>query len=114
MADKSLYGVYRGEEIVGCVEVIRGFPTEEVAMIGLLLIHQTSQGQGLGRLAYEATEEVCRSWPSTRRLRIGVILSNDIVLAFWKKMGFIRTGEEFAYTHAAVRSTIIALEKEIP
>lgn len=111
--DKRVYGVSLGEELVGCVELILGYPTDEVVMLGLLLIAEPHQRKGLGRQACEAVEDLCRGWPGVHRVRIAVVETNAVVLPFWTRMGFTRTGENHSYTAGQVHSTVCVLEKDV-
>lgn len=88
-----MYGIYLNDEMVGCADVIRKYPTNDTALIGLLLISEKYQRQGIGRLAYGSLESVIRVWDGIKKIIIGVVITNDIVLPFWKSQGFIETGE---------------------
>ena len=44
--DKFIYGIFVGDHMVGCADVIRGFPMGSTATIGLLLIAEVHQGKG--------------------------------------------------------------------
>jgi GNAT superfamily N-acetyltransferase len=109
--DKFVYGVFRNDDMVGCADVIRGYPTDETAQIGFLLIAEAYQRQGIGRAAYQQIEEQCRSWPGIERVRIGVVETNAMVIPFWEKMGFRRTGETRPYRYGPVHSTAIIFER---
>lgn len=60
----------------GCADIIRGFPNQKIAMIGLLLISENYQAKGLGRIVYELVEKFCLFWPEIERARIGVAETN--------------------------------------
>jgi GNAT superfamily N-acetyltransferase len=113
--NKYLYGVMVEEmDMVGCVEIIRGWPTFSTAHIGLLLLDETHQGQGLGRSAYQLVEEKVRHWPEIDTLRTSVVRSNTEVLPFWRRMGFAETGEVQPYRHDTLVSETIILAKPLP
>ncbi|OFZ53425.1 MAG: hypothetical protein A2428_10160 [Bdellovibrionales bacterium RIFOXYC1_FULL_54_43] len=110
--DKFVFGVYQRNRMVGCVDLIRGYPNVEIAMLGLLLLREDCQGQGLGKATFALVEDYVRKWESVRKIRIGVARINDIVLPFWKKQGFKETGEIKPYRyHGLVDSEIVILEK---
>jgi hypothetical protein len=44
--DKFVFGVYRGDTMVGCVDLVRGYPDRKTAMLGLLLLSEKVRGQG--------------------------------------------------------------------
>ncbi|HSS71362.1 MAG TPA: GNAT family N-acetyltransferase [Casimicrobiaceae bacterium] len=92
-ADKFVWGFYEGEAMIGCADVIRGYPVPEKAVIGLLLLAQPRQRRGLGRAFAALVEQAIAAWPEIERFRIGVVASNTSALAFWRKLGYSETGE---------------------
>ena len=110
--DKFVYGIYAAEEMVGCADVIRGWPRPDTAHIGLLLIAEHHQRRGHGRTAYREIEREARAW-GVKRMRIGVVRTNEDVLPFWKKLGFTPTGEVKPYRYGPVVSEVLILEKGI-
>jgi GNAT superfamily N-acetyltransferase len=113
--NKYLYGVMANEQdMVGCAEIIRGWPTSNTAQIGLLLLDESHQGHGLGRSTYQLVEAKVRSWPEIDTLRISVVRSNTDVLPFWRRMGFTETGEVRPFVHDTLVSESIILTKPLP
>jgi RimJ/RimL family protein N-acetyltransferase len=49
--DKFVYGIFRNDDLVGCLDIMRGYPAGDIAFLGLLLIAEAHQGQGIGRAA---------------------------------------------------------------
>ena len=91
--DKFVWGLYSGESMIGCADVIRGYPTPEKAVIGLLLLAESWQRRGLGRAFATLIEQAIAGWPEIERLRLGVCESNTGALVFWRKLGYADTGE---------------------
>ena len=83
--DKRVWGLYAGNEMIGCADVIRGYPVHDKAVIGLLLLAEAWQR------------------------RIGVVEQNVGAQAFWRKLGYVETGE---VKHAEVRDVIV-MEKPL-
>src|SRR2546423_5778588 len=110
--DKFVYGVYDGDQMIGCADVIRHWPRPGTAHIGLLLIAEGHERRGHGRVAYEALEREARGW-GAKRLRIGVVATNEDVLPFWRKLGFVPTGEVKPYRYGPIQSQVTVLEKPI-
>lgn len=108
---KFVWGIMRGNQLVGVMDILRGFPLEETAMIGLLILREDCQGQGLGRMAYQAAELAMRRWPEIQKIRLGVVESNQGVIAFWRKMGFEDTGVRKPWESHGFASTSWILEK---
>jgi GNAT superfamily N-acetyltransferase len=109
--DKFVYGIFRNNDMVGCADVMRGYPAGDIAFIGLLLIAEAHQGQGIGRAAYKQIEALCRSWPGIRRMGLAVVETNAMVIPFWEKLGYLRMGETRPYRYGPVVSTSIVFEK---
>ena len=110
--DKFVWGLYSGEAMIGCADVIRGYPSRERAVIGLLLLAESWQRRGLGRAFAALLERAIASWPEIERLRIGVVASNDGALAFWRKLGYRETGETTT-PHSGFVREVIVLEKPL-
>ena len=111
--DKFVFGVYAGDEMIGCADVIRAFPDPSTAHIGLLLIVEAYQGRGFGAAAYRIIESYARDWPGCLRLRLGVVRTNARVLPFWHAMGFVETGELKPYRYNRIESEVVILAKRI-
>lgn len=109
--DKYVFGVFCEERMVGCVDLIRGFPNPDTAMLGLLLISETHQGRGVGKASYEAVERFVRSWGEIRKVRIGVVAVNTAAMPFWRSLGFVETGVRRPYEDNSVVSENIVFEK---
>lgn len=110
-ADKFVWGLVLGGSMIGCADVVRGWPTADTALIGLLLLEDPHTGMGLGRAAYQAVEREIQRWPEIRTIRIAVAATNGEVLPFWRKMGFAETGEVRPYRYDKVESESITLSK---
>jgi GNAT superfamily N-acetyltransferase len=110
--DKFLFGIYAGDEMVGCADVIRDWPRPGTSIIGLLLIAEAHQGRGHGRAAYDELEKIIQGW-GAKRVRAAVVRNNSQVIPFWERIGFKATGEVKPYRYGAVVSEAIIFEKAI-
>jgi GNAT superfamily N-acetyltransferase len=90
---KYVWGIWQNERLVGCLEVLRGWPTPDCLYIGLLLIDPRWQGKGLGRRVLGLLAERTKAWPQVKRWRISVVKNQVGALRFWRKQGFHPTGE---------------------
>jgi GNAT superfamily N-acetyltransferase len=90
--DKFVQGIFLDGGLVGCADLIRGYPEPGTAMLGLLLISERLQGRGHGRRAYGKIEDLVRDWAGVTKVRIGVADTNLHVAPFWEKMGFVDIG----------------------
>ena len=91
--DKFVWGFYADESMIGCADVIRGYPVREKAVIGLLLLVESWQRRGLGRAFATLIEEAIGAWPEIEILRLGVAASNAGAFSFWRELGYCETGE---------------------
>ena len=110
--DKFVYGIYQGDEMIGCADVIRAWPRPDTTHLGLLLIAERHQRRGHGRSAYRLIENQVRAW-GAKRLRIGVVGTNEDVLPFWRKLGFVPTGEMKPYKYGPIESHVTVMEKPL-
>jgi RimJ/RimL family protein N-acetyltransferase len=91
--DKFVWGLYARESMIGCADVIRGYPVPEKAVIGLLLLVESWQRRGLGRAFATLIEQAIGAWPEIETLRLGVAAANSGAFAFWRELGYRETGE---------------------
>jgi RimJ/RimL family protein N-acetyltransferase len=111
--DKFVFGIFAGNEMVGCIDLIRGYPTANAATLGLLLVAEQHQGMGIGRHAYALLERFASSWGNCNVIRLGIVMTNSEVLRFWRKLGFSETGETKPYNYGSVCSQTIIMEKPL-
>jgi len=112
--DKFVLGIFDSQsKMIGCVDLIRGYPDPKTAMLGLLFIAEPAQGKGYGKQAYNAIEQLVLSWNGFQKIRIGVVATNGIALPFWKSLGFVESGTRRPHEDNGVVSETIVLEKAI-
>ena len=111
--DKYVFGIYLGSQMVGCADLIKAYPRPDTVLLGLLLIAEPFQGQGIGSAAYRAIEDVIRGWNTCAQIRLGVVRTNAEVLPFWTQLGFIETGESKPYRYGPIVSETIILVKSL-
>jgi GNAT superfamily N-acetyltransferase len=112
--DKFVFGIHLGSEMVGCADLIRGYPDSATALLGLLLLSEKHQRKGIGRRAYVLLEEFIGGWGTCNRVRIGVVRANEEVMPFWSHLSFERTGEVKPYRCGSVQSETVVFEKRLP
>jgi uncharacterized protein len=112
--DKAVFGVWAGDELVGILDLLLRYPDDETLYLGLLLIDRDRQGQGIGAAACQALErDLLPRWPWVRRLRLGVVRTNDQVLGFWRRLGFTETGEVRPWRYDKLESEAILMDKPV-
>lgn len=110
---KHTLGVFDGERLAGCIDLVRGWPDEATAVIGLLLLEPAARGQGVGRVAYGAIEAQVRAWPEIRWLRAVVLQTNDVARPFWERLGFRANGQTRPHEAGTVKTTAVVLMKAL-
>jgi RimJ/RimL family protein N-acetyltransferase len=111
--DKFVFGVFVDAAMVGCIDIIRGYPDASTAHVGLLLIGEPWQGCGYGSAAVAALERVAGAWDGCARLRLGVLRSNDGAHRLWRRRGFVATGDVKSYRYGPVSSEIVLYAKAL-
>lgn len=109
-ADKFVFLITQGDRAIGVADIVFGYPARDVAFIGLLLLHESVQGQGLGKESYELMENFIVQ-KSVTKIQLGVNDTNDIGMAFWKKLGFTPNGRTRPNYGLQLKSTVHVLEK---
>ncbi|MDL2234441.1 GNAT family N-acetyltransferase [Ruminococcaceae bacterium OttesenSCG-928-L11] len=84
---KSFIGFWSENEPVAVLDFLTGYPDATCCWIGLLLVHQGLQGQGIGRAIAEAAEQAAVA-KGYNRMGLGVIASNTNAIAFWERLGY--------------------------
>ena len=110
--DKFVWGLYAGNAMIGCADVIRGYPMSHKAVIGLLLLAEPWQRRGLGRALAALVEQAIAAWREVNVVRLGVLPANTGALAFWQKLGYLATGERSTAGPDFVREVIV-MEKSL-
>ena len=110
---KVVLGAWEGEQLVAVIDLLKGYPDEHTAFIGLLEVHEDHQGRGVGAAAYRMVEAYRRG-PEWRTLRLAVVDTNaEQAAGFWARQGFEPTGEVKPYTYDKLESTVRLYEKQL-
>lgn len=92
LEDKFLFGIYKSNNLIGIIDIIRNYPTVSEWTIGLLLLEPKERGRGLGTVIHEALVRWAKSL-GAKRFRIGVINDNDSACRFWTNLGYVKVKE---------------------
>ncbi|HEM3622590.1 TPA: GNAT family N-acetyltransferase [Streptococcus suis] len=89
--DKYFLGFWDKERLVAILDLIDGYPTAEIAYIGLFVVDSRLAGQGLGsKIIAELLSQLATHF---KKVRLGYVESNPQASHFWSKVGFCPTGE---------------------
>ena len=85
--DKAYIGLFDGDMLVAVMDLIYGYPTEEIVWIGFFMMDTAYQNQGIGtQIIQEAVEAMKNA--GYREIRLGVDYGNPQSFAFWSKNKF--------------------------
>ena len=98
------------DEILG-VDFLSDYPEKDIILIGFFIIKNDKQKQGLGTKIFRYLE---KSFKNKRflKIRIGVLVDNEIGLYFWKKQNFKEIERKFLKFEKSEKEVIV-MEKEI-
>ena len=90
--DKYYIGFFEGDTLVANMDLILGYPADEIAFIGLFMTNVHYQNRGIGS---HMIGDACRYLKQAgyKKVRIGVDKGNPQSNSFWKKNGFYRISE---------------------
>lgn len=98
-------GIWEGGLLVAFADVIVGWPEPATAHIGLLMTDGAREGQGLGRTLHTALVERLIDLRSVTMVRLSIVDANaSVAEPFWKKIGYIATGDVTPYASGTVSS----------
>lgn len=86
-SDKAVYGLHVDGDMIGCADVIRAFPRDDCAWIGLLLFSERHRGRGHGTRALALIDAMARGW-GCGSIQIATLATNLRGHAFWLREGF--------------------------
>ena len=95
---KEFLGFLAQGELVAVMDVVRGYPDERSAYVGLLMVDGAWHGRGVGTLIMRAELRRLRA-EGLSRVRLAYIEGNEPARKFWAKLGFEPTGEVASTPH---------------
>ena len=99
------------DEILGVVDFLSNYPEKDTILIGLFIIKNDKQKQGLGTRIFRYLEKSFKN-KKFLKIRIGVLVDNKIGLSFWKKQNFKEIERKFLKFEKS-KKEVIVMEKEI-
>ena len=99
------------DEILGVVDYLTDYPEKNTVLIGLLIIKNDKQKQGLGTKIFRYLKKLFKN-KKFLKIRIGVLVDNEIGLSFWKKQNFKEIERKFLKFEKSEKEVIV-MEKEI-
>ena len=99
------------DEILGVVDFLSDYPEKDTILIGLLIIKNNRQKEGIGTKIFRYLENSFKN-KNFLKIRIGVLVDNQIGLSFWKKQNFKEIERKFLKFEKSEKEVIV-MEKEI-
>ena len=99
------------DEILGVVDYLTDYPEKNTILIGFFIIKNDKQKQGLGTKIFRYLEKSFKN-EKFLKIRIGVLVDNEIGLSFWKKQNFKEIERKFLKFEKS-KKEVIVMEKEI-
>lgn len=82
-----------GAELIGVIDLRVQWPAADTAYIGMLMVAEPYQRQGIGTQAWSLLQPWLASTAHLNKARLGVEQFNIAALKFWQHQGFALTGE---------------------
>ena len=99
------------DEILGVVDFLTDYPEKDIILIGFFITKNDKQKQGLGTRIFRYLENLFKD-KKFLKIRIGVLVDNEIGLSFWKKQNFKEIERKFLKFEKSEKEVIV-MEKEI-
>ena len=87
MQDKYYFGFFNDRELVAIMDLIDGYPTQEVAYIGFFMMNSKYQGKQIGTAIIDEVVEYLQEAGKTS-IRLAIDKGNPQSSHFFKKNGF--------------------------
>ena len=100
-------------EMIGMLDLRLHFPEERVASLGLMLVAEPYQRQGVGQAAWALLEPWLAQSAGMERVRLRVEQQNHAGLRFFAALGFAMTGEATRIRMGDKFVRLLAMEKEL-
>ena len=87
LEDKYYVGFFRDETLAAIMDLIDGYPEDNIAFVGFFMMNESMQGTGEGT---KIISGLCAKLKALgiRRIRLGIDKGNPQSTHFWKKNGF--------------------------
>ena len=102
MSDKYFIGYYDQSRLVAVMDLIMGFPDEKTAFLGFFMTDASVQKTGVGSCIIEELGTFLRG-EGISGIRLCWVIGNPQAEHFWKKNGFIETGDTHEFDNCTVK-----------
>lgn len=88
LSSKYYVGFYQGDTLIAVMDLIDGYPDEDVAFIGFFMMKKALQGRGIGAAIICEAAAYLKS-AGKRFIRLAIDKENPQSTHFWQKNGFL-------------------------
>ncbi|MDO5324915.1 MAG: GNAT family N-acetyltransferase [Clostridia bacterium] len=106
LCDKYFFGLYNAGKLVAAIDLIDGYPEEDVAYLGWLILAAERQGRGEGTAIVQELTDFLRK-QGFRAVRLACVVGNPQSARFWEKNGLVPDGK----SSERERCSVIELER---
>ncbi|MDL2220492.1 GNAT family N-acetyltransferase [Eubacteriales bacterium OttesenSCG-928-N14] len=112
-AQKHYILFYKDNRLHALLDYVEDYPQKQVAWIGLFMMDDDLQGQGIGKQLMQAFLSACKH-EHYQCVQLGVIEGNTPALAFWQALGFVEIRRSQMQGHGdGTPLPVIVLEKQL-
>lgn len=102
-----------GAEMIGLVDFRLGWPADDLAYLGMVMVAEPYQRQGVGTKAWLTLKPWLADAAGVSRVRLGVEQFNHDGLRFFRSVGFRLTGESNRMSVGSKLVRLLYMEQEI-
>ena len=88
LSSKYYVGFYQRDDLVAVMDLIDGYPDEDVAFIGFFMMQKALQGRGIGTAIIGGVSAYLKA-VGKRTIRLAIDKENPQSAHFWNKNGFL-------------------------
>jgi GNAT superfamily N-acetyltransferase len=110
--DKTVFGLFENENLIGVIDSINGYPTVGEWFIGLFMLHPHCRGKGTGGKWLRAYEAFARAG-GAKSIQLGVVEQNLRGRNFWEKNGFVFETRRPPVRYGNKDNIVLVMRKEL-
>ena len=102
-----------GAEMIGLVDFRLGWPAADLAYVGMIMVAEPYQRQGVGTKAWLTLKPWLTDTAGVKKVRLGVEQFNHDGLRFFRSLGFELTGESNRISVGSKLVRLLYMEQEV-
>ncbi|MBP1927183.1 GNAT superfamily N-acetyltransferase [Sedimentibacter acidaminivorans] len=102
---KTFVALYDKDKCIAVIDFIEGFPKDDIGYLGLLMVDESIQGNGVGKNILTNIFKVARD-KQFKIIELACYETNKKGFEFWSKMGFFEVGKSERETDGKIYNLI--------